>query len=503
MDNQTSSQHTSIYGLASGLAFFCGALLALSFGLRIFSDFALSPLVNESLNWLQGFSNADNGLALLRRYGGYALGNIELITFSFLLISPLRMLGAKIGMLLAGITLLMCLLVSIESTSWFSAQPLYASTNLILTCLFGLACVLLLRLGSAGESVESEAPTWKQALEEELADEAMQTTAIDDYTELSGQIPFHTPITDEVEEAFSQLLLDTKRELRDVIEGQHRSAFTQALNLLDSLPEQKKYFPRQPMIIPKLIRAVNSDESSKKQLVDVISQDPVIAGELLRVANSPYYRLYEGNVDSIGRAILVLGVDGLRFLTSTLVLQPVAQAGKTYFPGFTKRIWLQSVLAANAAQAYARKTRSCDSFTAHLLGLLSSIGHIVIFQMLLDVYKNFSGLHPKIEVLNKLQRNHADDISAAVIASWNLSDDFISTLKAYQLQGDINALNPLGRALYYGRLCASLHMLCEAGSCDEEQVRTVVLAQGLHSEVFEAMWEVLNKGEASLSDVWG
>ena len=91
MDNQTSSQHTSIYGLASGLAFFCGALLALSFGLRIFSDFALSPLVNESLNWLQGFSNADNGLALLRRYGGYALGNIELITFSFLLISPLRM----------------------------------------------------------------------------------------------------------------------------------------------------------------------------------------------------------------------------------------------------------------------------------------------------------------------------------------------------------------------------------------------------------------------------
>jgi len=293
------------------------------------------------------------------------------------------------------------------------------------------------------------------------------------------------------------------RELRDVIEGDHHRALLEAQKHIETLPSENKYFPRQPMIIPKLIRAVNSEDSTKERLVKVISQDPVIAGELLRAANSPYYRLCEGTIDSIGRAILVLGIDGLRALTSTLVLQPVAQTDKTYFPGFTKRVWLQSVLAANAAQTYARKTRSCDSFTAHLLGLLSSIGHIVIFQMLLDVYKSYSGAHPKIEVLNQLQRGHADNVSAAVIESWNLSDEFVDTLKAYQLQGDVNDLSPLGRALYYGCLCASLHTLYEKGRYNKEQAHDVLSQQGLHEEVFDAMWKVLNEGEESLSGVWG
>lgn len=146
---------------------------------------------------------------------------------------------------------------------------------------------------------------------------------------------------------------------------------------------------------------------------------------------------------------------------------------------------------------------SCDSFTAHLLGLLSSIGHIVIFHMLLDVYKNSSGVHPKIEVLNQLQRSYAAHVSAAVIKSWNLSDEFIETLSAYQLQADINDLSALGRSLYYGRLCAALYMLYENGRYDEQQANDVLAQQGLHEEVFEEMWKVLNEGEGSLSQVWG
>ena len=155
------------------------------------------------------------------------------------------------------------------------------------------------------------------------------------------------------------------------------------------------------------------------------------------------------------------------------------------------------------AQAYARKTRSCDSFTAHLMGLLSSIGHIVVFHTLLDVYKSYSGLHPKIEVLNKLTKNHAAKVSAEVVESWGLPDELVETLKDYQLQANVNDLAPLGRALYYGRLCAVLFMLFEKGHYSEARVRFVAHQQGLHAEVFDAMWMVLSSGEESLSEVWG
>jgi len=488
----------------TGLIILAVALLVFSLLLKFIIGFKTGVILSEVINGLQTLPIAQIVIDNLRRYGSYAVANVELIALCFILIPALRSIGAGLGLLFAGVTLSVYLLVSLKTTAWITELgPLYAGGSVALMALFALACVLLLRVSKVVVAVDERSQSWKQELKQELDNEAMEATPIADYTELSKRISFNSAATDEVEEAYKQLLLDVTRELRDVIEGDHRCAFVEAQKNIETLPSENKYFPRQPMIIPKLIRAVNSEDSTKERLVKVISQDPVIAGELLRVANSPYYKLSEGTVDSIGRAILVLGIDGLRFLTSTLVLQPVAQTDKTYFPGFTKRVWLQSVLAANAAQAYARKTRSCDSFTAHLLGLLSSIGHVVIFQMLLDVYKNYSGAHPKIEVLNQLQRRYADNVSAAVIENWNLSDEFVDTLKAYQLQGDVNDLSPLGRALYYGRLCASLHMLYEKGSYNKKQVQEVISQQDLHDEVFEAMWKVLNEGENSLSEVWG
>lgn len=500
MINQTTPKDTRVISLVA----LCVALLVLILAFRFADGFKASVLLSEAVRLMQAIPVLKGWESSLLRYGAYAVANFELITLFFLIITPLRRIGARMGVLLALVTLTVALLVTLNSSNWLVlAGPVGIGLGLGLVSLLGVGCFVLLRLSGSKKTTEEPPQAWKQALEKELAQESMEATPIADYTQLPGPIAFHSEATEQVEESFNQLLLEVTRKLRDVIEGDHRAAFIEAQKQLDTLPDQQKYFPRQPMIIPKLIRAVNSEESSKKKLVEVISQDPVIAGELLRVANSPYYRLSEGSVDSIGRAILVLGIDGLRALTSALVLQPVAQTDKTYFPGFTKRIWLQSVLAANAAQAYARKTRSCDSFTAHLLGLLSSIGHIVIFQMLLDVYKKFSGVHPKIEVLNKLQRSYADEISASVIESWNLSDEFVATLKDYQLQGDVNDMNALGRALYYGRMCAALNMLYEDGCYTEEQAREVMIGQGLHNDVFDAMWKVLTEGEGSLSEVWG
>jgi len=488
----------------NSLVVFIIILLLTSLSLKFIGEFKTGGVFNALCDWLQTMLSSESLIASLRRYGAFGIANVELITLCLLLIPAARRIGAGLGLLFAGGSLLVYGLVSLQSTAWVADQgALLAAAQLVLVIVFALCCWLLLRFTQNVEAIDEREQSWKQELQEELQREAMLTTPIEDYAALPQRIAFHTDSTDEVEESFKQLLLDVTRELRDVIEGDHYRALTEAQKNIETLPSQSKYFPRQPMIIPKLIRAVNSEEATKQTLVKVISQDPVIAGELLRVANSPYYKLAEGKVDSIGRAILVLGIEGLRSLTSTLVLKPVAQTDKTYFPGFTKRVWLQSVLAANAAQAYARKTRSCDSFTAHLLGLLSSIGHIVIFQMLLDVYKNYSGVHPKIEVLNQLQRAYADRVSASVIESWNLSDEFVDTLKAYQLQGDVNDLSPLGRSLYYGRLCASLHMLYQKGRYDEARVKAILMQQGLHEEVFEAMWKVLNEGEESLSQVWG
>ena len=282
MTNQLNSKDLR----ATSLVAFCAMLLVAMLVTRFASDFKASILLNEVGNWLQSTPLVQSWVDGLRRYGAYAVGNVELITLFFLIISPLRRIGARLAILLALVTLAVALAVTLKSSGWLAqAGALKLGISLGLVSLLGLGSFILLRLSRPDKLAQEPAQEWKQALEKELADETMAAEPIANYTELAERVPFHSDATDQVEESFNQLLLDVTRELRDVIEGEHRAAFIEAQKQLDILPDQQKYFPRQPMIIPKLIRAVNSEDSTKKKLVDVISQDPVIAGELLRFAS--------------------------------------------------------------------------------------------------------------------------------------------------------------------------------------------------------------------------
>jgi HD-like signal output (HDOD) protein len=401
-----------------------------------------------------------------------------------------------LGLVIISATLLAHLFTSV-GISFFIDFSSYRVSGLSFALSIGAWFALLALLCLPKKAAVSQKARTPVKIEEQSAP-APEITAIEELVALDRDIPFETSATLKVDDTFNQIIFDLKRNFQDLISGQHKDVLAKANELIPILHTKPKYLPRRPMIIPKLLRAVNNEDSTKKDLVDVIGQDPVLTGELLRVANSPFFRISEEPVDSIGRAIVILGIDGLKSLASTLVMMPIIQVKISYFPEFSKNIWMEAVKAALAAQAYARKTRSCDSFTAHLLGLLGSIGHIIIFKMLLDVYKDFSGLHPEIDVLCLLRRKHADGVTASVVKEWGMSDGFVGILVDHQNKIPVNDMQPLGRALYYGHLCAILHMNHEAGKYTEEQVRAVVQEQGLHPDVFDAMWKVLCSDEASL-----
>ncbi len=435
-----------------------------------------------------------------RRYAHYLMANFELMV-AVLLIFPLtRMFAAIMGLIIIAATLWAHVITSVGIGFFMDitgGQAGGMSFALSVGALISLLVIISWPKQKMQKTVTTQ-PTRLPVNEQEAPNGAPEIQAVAELVALDREIPFDSEQTDKVEETFNQLIFEIKRNSGDMISGEHKDVHIRANDLISTLHTQAKYFPRRPMIIPKLLRAVNNEESTKKDLVEVIGQDPILTGELLRVANSPFFRISEEPVDSIGRAVVILGIDGLKSLASTLAMLPIIQMKISYFPEFSKNIWMEAVKAALASQAYARKTRSCDSFTAHLLGLLGSIGHIVIFKMLLDVYKDFSGLHPEVDVLCVLRRQHADGVTAAVVREWGMSDGFVGILEDYQKKIPVNDMKPLGRALYYGHLCATLHMNFAAGIYSEEEVRSVVANQGLHEDVFEAIWAVLCSEEANL-----
>ena len=142
--------------------------------------------------------------------------------------------------------------------------------------------------------------------------------------------------------------------------------------------------PRRPQLLPQLIQAVNDPETSARLAAAIIGQDPVLTGNLLRIANSPAFRVQERPVDSLQRAVTLIGHDGLRQVISAVLVQPVMQLQCEVFPQFSSIVWEHALLASRAASDHARLTGSGDPFAAQWLGLTQGLGAVLVMKELLQ-----------------------------------------------------------------------------------------------------------------------
>ncbi|MGH8296491.1 MAG: HDOD domain-containing protein, partial [Steroidobacteraceae bacterium] len=152
-----------------------------------------------------------------------------------------------------------------------------------------------------------------------------------------------------------------------------------ALAAIGDPATQRHYFPRRPNLLPELIRAINDESASVRQLVAIVARDPSLVGNLLRVANSSYYRVTPQPIESIERAIVVLGNEGLRSVMAAALMQPIFQTSGT---GGTQRfpelVWDHAVRSAHAAIPHAALVERANPFAAELLSLVSGLAEIVL-----------------------------------------------------------------------------------------------------------------------------
>ena len=138
---------------------------------------------------------------------------------------------------------------------------------------------------------------------------------------------------------------------------------TTAIRLtLAGIADKPNYAPRRPLLLPKLMRAMNDNEVSRRELSRIIATDPALAGSLLRLANSPFYRSRPEPVESLDRAIALLGLEGMRSLIAAALLQPVFRVGGGLFMQFGDVTWEHTLYSASAAEAHAAVVENSDPF---------------------------------------------------------------------------------------------------------------------------------------------
>ncbi|MBM0103217.1 HDOD domain-containing protein [Steroidobacter sp. S1-65] len=300
--------------------------------------------------------------------------------------------------------------------------------------------------------------------------------------------PFETEATASALAEYYKLAFNVSAFDYD-ISGEHAAILSRVNDNAAAAVHQREYFPRRPMLLPKLLQVLNDDDSTRKELVRLLLEDPALAGSALQRANSAAYRYSPEPVDTLDRAVVILGNDGLRSLLATAILQPVFRQPKGYFDNFATITWEHARCTGAAAEACARALGKADPFIAQVIGLLGPLARIVLFRLTMETYREHRDLQPRAEVFIRAMQLHAPNVAGFIASTWELSDP---SIRALQEQTDKIApatMSPLGQTIYFGELCGALALLAKRGSYSEDGAKALLMEQGLGRDTSGKIWQ--------------
>ena len=111
-----------------------------------------------------------------------------------------------------------------------------------------------------------------------------------------------------------------------------------------------------------------------------MAQDVVLVAEVIREANSAYYRPMSP-VKTVEAAIMMLGQNGLRMLLARIAFRPlISMQADGFARQAAPQVWNQSEKCALAASLMAPGL-SAGVFEAYLAGLMQNVGLVVAFRL--------------------------------------------------------------------------------------------------------------------------
>ena len=275
----------------------------------------------------------------------------------------------------------------------------------------------------------------------------------------------------------------------------HARLVNDVLAALEDASNEPKYMPRRPLLIPELMRLLADPDASRRQMSALVARDPALAADVLRMANSALYRTGPSAVESIDRAVAVLGTDGMRSAIAAALLQPVFRTPAGAFARFPALIWDHAFVSGVAAESCAALLENEDPFAAQLLALLTGLGHIVVFRATTERYAAEPGLEPSASAVARLLDLQGAAIARRIAAEWDVSDRMLMALsdQLAAARGMSDQLSPLGRAVLLGGRIGTLVLLQREGRLDAEAARAAAVAQGAPRAFIDRLWPRLTQ----------
>ncbi len=233
--------------------------------------------------------------------------------------------------------------------------------------------------------------------------------------------------------------------------------------------------PSLPHVLVDMLDACHGKSASFQDMSQIIGRDAAIAARVVALANSSYYNRGR-RVDSLERALFMLGTDTIKTIVITASIQQFFSGFSSTHTSFLRKFWRQSLNCALMAKSLAILTSYPDADEAYLTGLLHNIGELVLETNYGEDYQSLreQSASPLAQVNDEqlhLGISHAD-VGAWLLREWGISD-FAADALAYHHASlsDVGDAHHLVKIIYLAaQLSEDLHHIGEAQYASAESL---------------------------------
>ena len=201
-------------------------------------------------------------------------------------------------------------------------------------------------------------------------------------------------------------------------------AFLDTLN--QAIDGNRLTLPTLPEVALRVRNAVEREDSSAKQVADIIATDAALSARLLQVANSPLYR-GRVQIDSLQMAVARLGVRVVRSLVVSLIMQQIFQATNDLLDRKFRQVWEESVQIAALSRVIAGGHDHLDKDQAMLAGLIHNIGALPVLAMA----DNYDELLEDAAELERVINALSPEIGSRILQMWDFPEALVDVTRHF------------------------------------------------------------------------
>lgn len=236
--------------------------------------------------------------------------------------------------------------------------------------------------------------------------------------------------------------------------------------------QRRSAVPRLPTVIPLLLKQLRDPNTSARDYVAIIRQDAVVASAMLTIANSVFFNPYRKPIDTFERAVTTLGLQGMRLVLSTAVLQPIMHGQNGQLP---QKVWDHSLACAVCCQQLAESAGQ-DVFKAYLLGLVHDIGVVTLFNQLQQQNQEQRLENPAgAALLAQLIGRWAPQLAYWIAQDWQLPTEIVRAL-ASQDTAAPSGETPLGQLLRRANCISEGYLLLREQQLERDALVQMIAA---------------------------